>query len=814
MAPSKTKQRRKKVREQRAETTASWWQRFRGSVGLWPVFVALMFVVAAIGVSLYGKQSLRYSVGQKIHQPILARVGFEQVNEDLTERNRQDARAAAPDYYRTNHRLINEIGLAIQTLYQDAKAAETFEAFAAAAEPKGWKADEVLFGELHRHVDEEGSRAFARWVEQLRRLLARRYTYRPADSGDRRPKATGRTVMVLAGEPQQAKDEGLEPLELDVLTARLYPISNPEVIGRLVAPELAREAGFPGPVLQDVVRGMLADRLASEPLLIYDKDRTEEAMQEAAQVVQPVVITFAKGQPIVSPAQSGGDLVLTEEHMARLRTEQRRYEALLHSDDEAAKPLRGQVYFEQAGTAAVVVVLALGLFVHVGLYEPRVLQIPMRTVALALLVLGMLWAGRVLDGRFANRELTLLPVLIAAACLAIAYPRRFAVGSMSIAALLMVVTLRADIGLFITLVVGLTMTVYLLADIRTRTQIMSAGLLTAVGVSLTAFAFGLIDRQALSYAARGGAWAAGSAVAAALVVQGILPFIERAFRMATSLTLVEWSFADKPLLQRLAREAPGTYNHSLVLGTIGEPACEAIGANGLLVRVGALYHDVGKIHKADYLAENQQASISRHDNLAASMSLLIILGHVKDGIELAREYGLPRVLHRFIEEHHGTTVVRYFHHKASEKQPSIASGKHDREVSEAEFRYPGPKPRSKETAVLMVCDGVEGAVRALSEPTAARIEGVVHQVIMERLNDEQFGECDITLKELRTVEDSLVKSLCTFYHGRVSYPKSSPAREAPRKDDKNRKDAAASDELVTAARSPGGQTPEEQRRPA
>ena len=138
---------------------------------------------------------------------------------------------------------------------------------------------------------------------------------------------------------------------------------------------------------------------------------------------------------------------------------------------------------------------------------------------------------------------------------------------------------------------------------------------------------------------------------------------------------------------------------------------------------------------------------------------------------MATEYGLPKILHQFIEEHHGTTVVRYFLHMAAEKQPKIASGKHDREVAESEFRYEGPKPRSKETAILMLCDGAEGAVRALTEPTAGRIESVVHTVLMDRLQDGQFDDCDITLKELYRVEESLVKSLCRFYHGRVAYPK-------------------------------------------
>jgi membrane-associated HD superfamily phosphohydrolase len=153
------------------------------------------------------------------------------------------------------------------------------------------------------------------------------------------------------------------------------------------------------------------------------------------------------------------------------------------------------------------------------------------------------------------------------------------------------------------------------------------------------------------------------------------------------------------------------------------------------------------------------------------MSLLIILGHVKDGLELARDYKLPTVLHPFIAEHHGTTVVRYFHHMASEKAAQTASGKHDREVAEAEFRYPGPRPRSRESAILMLCDGVEGAVRALPEPSPGRIESVVHQIVMDRLNDGQLDDCDITLREVRLVEESLVKSLCAIYHGRVSYPK-------------------------------------------
>jgi hypothetical protein len=354
--------------------------------------------------------------------------------------------------------------------------------------------------------------------------------------------------------------------------------------------------------------------------------------------------------------------------------------------------------------------------------------------------------------------------------------------------------IRADMGTMVTLFACGYATALLLNEVRTRTKIITAGTITGGIAFFTAFAFGLISHQELQFALRSAAFAAGNALLAALIIQGALPFVERGFRVATALTLLEYRDANRPLLQRLAREAPGTYNHALVLGTMSEAACKAIGADGLLAHVGALYHDIGKILKAEYFAENQEAQINRHDHLAPTMSLLIILGHVKDGLELAREYGLPRVLYPFIAEHHGTTLVRYFHHVASEKQPRIASGRHDREVAEAEFRYPGPKPQSKETAVLMICDGVEGAVRALPDPTAGRIEAVVHQVLQARLKDGQFDDCDITLRELHKVEESIVKSLCTFYHGRVTYPKDT-------------KDSSRSDSTRDSTRAPAPPAP-------
>jgi cyclic-di-AMP phosphodiesterase PgpH len=183
--------------------------------------------------------------------------------------------------------------------------------------------------------------------------------------------------------------------------------------------------------------------------------------------------------------------------------------------------------------------------------------------------------------------------------------------------------------------------------------------------------------------------------------------------------------------------------------------------------VGAYFHDIGKMLKPAYFVENQGTDSSRHDTLVPAMSTLIIIAHVKDGADLARQHHLPEALLDFIQQHHGTTLVEYFYHRASERCESDPDGG---EVEESAFRYPGPKPQTKEAAVLMLADAVEGASRALAEPTPARIESLVHDIAMKRLLDGQFDQCSLTLRELATVEDSLIKSLTAVYHGRIKYP--------------------------------------------
>jgi len=260
--------------------------------------------------------------------------------------------------------------------------------------------------------------------------------------------------------------------------------------------------------------------------------------------------------------------------------------------------------------------------------------------------------------------------------------------------------------------------------------------------------------------------------------------IERAFDITTGMTLIELRDPKQPLLRELQQRAPGTYNHSLNVASIAEAAADAVGADPLRTYVGALYHDVGKMNKPEYFVENQSGGINKHDKLSPAMSLLVIVGHVKDGVELAREYALPRSLFPFIEQHHGTTLVEFFYHRARKQAEEQAGGADDKDMpSEIEYRYPGPKPQSKETAILMLADAVESATRTLSEPTPSRIDALVRSLANKRLMDGQFDECDLTLRELSAIVESISKTVASIYHGRIAYPaggKPQPKTAAPK----------------------------------
>ena len=253
-------------------------------------------------------------------------------------------------------------------------------------------------------------------------------------------------------------------------------------------------------------------------------------------------------------------------------------------------------------------------------------------------------------------------------------------------------------------------------------------------------------------------------IVSGIIVAGILPVFEYLFKTATNISLLELTDFNHPLLQRMVQEAPGTYHHSLLVGNLSEAACSAVGANALLARLGAYYHDIGKLQKPEYFSENQDIRGSKHDTLSPQMSKLLITNHVKEGVELAKKYKLNPRLIDFILQHHGTSLVYYFYRRALENLEE------DQELKEEGFRYPGPKPQTKEAAIVLLADSVEAATWALKEHTPVNIEEVVRKIINNKFIDGQLDECELTLKDLDKIASVFVRILSGIYHSRITYP--------------------------------------------
>jgi len=253
-------------------------------------------------------------------------------------------------------------------------------------------------------------------------------------------------------------------------------------------------------------------------------------------------------------------------------------------------------------------------------------------------------------------------------------------------------------------------------------------------------------------------------VLAGVLTIGFLPFFESIFDIITTIKLLELSNPNQPLLKKLLIEAPGTYHHSVLVANLSELAAEAVNANSVLARVAAYYHDVGKLKRPYFFKENQRGN-NPHDKITPNLSTLIIISHVKDGIELAKQYKVPKVIQDIIEQHHGTSLVKYFYITMKNN-----SDKPD-EVREEDFMYPGPRPMSKEAGIIMLADGVEAAVRSISEPSKGKIEERVNNIIKSRLNEGQLDDCDLTLKDLEKIRKAFLKGLSGIYHNRIEYPK-------------------------------------------
>src|SRR5437660_2941107 len=350
--------------------------------------------------------------------------------------------------------------------------------------------------------------------------------------------------------------------------------------------------------------------------------------------------------------------------------------------------------------------------------------------------------------------------------------------------------------LVISLISGL-LALYLTLQVRRRGQLIRAGIGVGVAIWLSSLSFGLITINLFppmdnNWGMIGlkSALTLGNGIITAMIVGGALPMLEHLFQITTDVSWLELSDLNHPLLRRMTIEAPGTYHHSLVVANLAEAAAEKIGANATLCRVCSYFHDVGKLVKPEYFTENMNFERNPHDDLAPTMSALIIIAHVKEGVDLALKHKLNQRVIDIIQEHHGTSLVYYFYQRALQQQEDARAGgkimnmreEDIPEVGEESFRYSGPKPQTKESAIVSLADIVESASRSLEKPTLQKIEQLVDELVEERIADRQLDECDLTLGELKIIAERFRFTLMTMLHSRIAYPKQETRTLGPREE--------------------------------
>jgi len=415
------------------------------------------------------------------------------------------------------------------------------------------------------------------------------------------------------------------------------------------------------------------------------------------------------------------------------------------------------------GRMAIVAVILLIPILYLASFRKKIFQDNSKLFMITIIILLQMIFSAIITGPL-NWQIYMIPTTIASMLIAI-------LTDSGIAFLITVVIALLLGGIhgggyetsLLTLVSGMT-AIFAVHRIRHRNQVfkaiiyislayfwvmigLSALRLTSIIDSIRIFSYNLLPNAVLS----------------PFITFMILGIFERYFDITTDVTLLELSDLNHPLLKKLAMEAPGTFHHSMVVGNLAEAAAKAIGGNSLLARVGSYYHDIGKMEKPEYFVENQMDADNRHNALTPNMSALILASHVKGGIELAKKYHIPKSIRDFIPEHHGTNIMTYFYDKALKSSASAA-------IVEADFRYPGPKPQSKETGIVMLADAAEAAVKSLPNPTPHKIRQLVENLVDKRFRDGELDECDLTLRDLKNIVDAFMPVLYGMFQRRVEYP--------------------------------------------
>lgn len=496
---------------------------------------------------------------------------------------------------------------------------------------------------------------------------------------------------------------------------------------------------------------------AFRPNLSSNPVRTRELREAARRGVEPVVISAGRGERLVEQGE-----VIGFQELVKLRAYQERL-------FRERPPI--SIVQQAVGTAIVVGFLYGIAAFFLKIYQPAIFRSNTSLLLLAViifLVLGLSWGLMYLSWNLSPRVAEyfrhLSPVAAGAILICLLLGLRPAVFLTPILAFLSAFMLNRDLGFLLVGVVGGMAGIFAIFGARRRIELFRAGTVVAVCSLAVVAGMGLVDGLSGSVVLKQSLGAVAGSAGAVFVALIALSLFESGFRVFSDIGLLELSDLNHPLLQELMLRAPGTYHHSLIVGALAERAAAAVGANPLLARVGAYFHDVGKIVKPDYFSENEGGGVSRHDRLIPSMSALILIAHVKEGVDLARRHRLDRRIVDIIQQHHGTSLIAYFYDRAERSRQMRF------EIEENNFRYPGPRPQTREAAIVMLADAAEAASASLERPTTSRLENLVKKLVRERYLDSQLDRSDLTFIDLKKITDTLIRVLSARFHSRVKYP--------------------------------------------
>ena len=727
------------------------------------VSALLMGAVFTFGASLlviWSREQVKVDVGQIMTDTRLYRLTFEVQDEAQTDKARQEAQAQAQEVFTIKSETLEQLREPLLNLPATVAQPASFEEISLEIR-QGYALSEVSATTLAAFS--EDGKPTAQWKARINDLIDTVLPRHPLIPSD-----VWGVANLQRGKQRLEDINGQVVADWDdviVVSTEGDSLQREVKLRSALEKVITDEVGFSERLAETIAAGIVFNLESLNTYSTYARNAqaTQALAEKRAAEVEPIMITYGKGDVIYKR----GDR-LTGQHLDLLRLEAAKYRA---------QGWRGAVWGPRIGLIGFVVIITALVGGYVATFYPGITHNWIRLAAIGALLCGMLaiTVSIVVPAPKFIYLAAVGPTLLVAFIALLSYDQRIALFLSTTQCVLVTLALQQSIGFFILLLAGCGLVIGQLREVRHRSSLIRAATTTTALVGLGAIMLGALETPFVDGALRQILWnaglGAGTTFSIGFLVLGILPSIEKMFDITTGMTLAELRDPKQPLLRQLQQRAPGTYNHSLQVANIAEAAAETIGANGLLLYVGALYHDIGKINKPQYFIENQTEASNKHEKLSPAMSLLVIVGHVKDGIELAREYGLPRRIQHFIESHHGTNLVEYFY-QAAKTQAEVDEKAN---VEEIEYRYPGPKPRSREAAILMLADSVESATRSMAEPNPSRIENLVRSLSRGRLVDGQFDQCELTFRELSTIEESIIKSICAIYHSRISYPTAKPA---------------------------------------